>query len=128
MHSTARWLGLRIYVRAWAKPLGMGAALIALGICTYVVLYRFSGHELRGAPINHGYALVERVALTSKGSQGFNLIRVLTVRVNGQDVTFPTNTAFSAGEVVGVSYRVDPEQFVSRCARVKPSRRRQCSG
>lgn len=106
MFSSVRWLGLRIHARELVKPVGMGVALIVLGVSLYVVLYRRSEHELRGAPLNHGYALVERVVLTSKGGQGFNLIGVLTVRVKGQDVTFPTNTAFSTGEVVGVSYRV----------------------
>ncbi len=101
-----RWLELRIYVREWAKPVGMAAAFFALAICLSLVSYQRSVHELRGAIVEHGYATVERVALTSKGSKSFDLIRVLTLRVDGKDVVFPTQTAFSAGEVVGVSYRI----------------------
>lgn len=106
MFSSDRWLELRIYAREWAKPVSVVAALAAFSIGLYLTLYQHSGHELRGAPVEHGFATVERVALTSKGSKSFDLIRVLTVRVNGQDVIFPTNAAFSPGEVVGISYRV----------------------
>jgi len=106
MHISNRSFGWRAYAREWIRPFGMEAALIALGICAYVVLYRYSEHELRGAAVKHGHGTVERVVLTSKGSRSFDLIRVLTLRVNEQAVTFPTNTAFTAGEVVGVTYRV----------------------
>lgn len=44
--------------------------------------------------------------LTPKGSKSFALVHVLTLRVNGQDVIFPTDTAFSEGEIIGVSHRV----------------------
>jgi hypothetical protein len=106
MYFSNRWLELRVYAREWTKPVGAVVASFALAICLFLVLYQQTVHELRGATVKYGYATVERVALTSKGSNSFDLMRVLTLRVNGDDVIFPTQTAFSAGEVVRVRYRI----------------------
>lgn len=61
---------------SWIRSVGMGAALIAIGMSAYVMLYRNSEHELRGAAVRHGYATVEHVVLISKGNRSLGLIRV----------------------------------------------------